>query len=94
MQSARPPRLEATDPVSRRVNPQRRREVIIDLTAAGRRVVTEVMAARRREITALVARMPARLRAGLVAGLAAFNEAGGEPALTLAGEPVVSVNAS
>ena len=71
-------RLRAADVVSRRTNPEVRREVILELTANGRRVVGEGLAARRGEIAAIVARMPARDRSGLVAGLRAFGEAGGE----------------
>ncbi|WP_237047848.1 hypothetical protein [Lentzea guizhouensis] len=45
----------------------------------GRRVVHEVMTRQRAEIGAIVARMPAHRRAGLVEALTAVTDAGGEP---------------
>jgi DNA-binding MarR family transcriptional regulator len=71
-------RLAGRGLVSRRVNPDSRREVLLRLTEAGHRVVAEVTARRREEITAIVARMPARSRAGLVKAMRAFAAAGGE----------------
>jgi DNA-binding MarR family transcriptional regulator len=55
-----------------------RREVQIDLTPEGRRVVHDVSAARRADIERIVARIPAELRASTVAALTAFNAAAGE----------------
>jgi DNA-binding MarR family transcriptional regulator len=72
-------RLAAASMLVRDVNPEIRREVILRLSPTGRRVVDDVTARRRREITAIVARMPADQRAGIVAALRAFAEAGGEP---------------
>jgi DNA-binding MarR family transcriptional regulator len=72
-------RLIATGTVARDVNPASRREVVVDLTAAGGRLVRQVTEQRRREISTVVARMPARSRRGLVAALTAFADAGGEP---------------
>jgi DNA-binding MarR family transcriptional regulator len=65
--------------VGRRVNPDSRREVLLRLTEVGQRIVDEVTARRREEIAAIVARMPARSRAGLVQAMRSFAAAGGEP---------------
>ena len=64
--------------VSRRVNPASRREVLLRVTPAGRKIVDEVTAHRREEISVIVARMSAQNRAGLVRALRAFAKAGGE----------------
>jgi DNA-binding MarR family transcriptional regulator len=72
-------RLTAAGLAVRRVNPVNRRETLLRLTAAGRQIVDDVTARRRAEIASIVARMPAAQRAGLVAALRAFNEAGQEP---------------
>jgi len=55
-----------------------RREVQIDLTPQGRRIVHDVSAARRVDIEQIVARIPAALRSATVEALTAFNEAAGE----------------
>lgn len=72
-------RLVAAGLVDRNPNPDSRRELIIELTDHGRRVVDAVTAHRRREIAAVVAKMPAADRTGLVRALTAFTAAGGEP---------------
>ena len=72
-------RLAGRGFVSRRVNPDSRREVLLRLTAAGQQIVDEVAARRRAEIAAIITRMPVRHRAGLVEALGAFAAAGGEP---------------
>ena len=72
-------RLAAANMLVRDVNPDIRREVILRLSPTGRRVVDNVTARRRREIAAIVARMTADQRAGIVAALRAFAAAGGEP---------------
>jgi DNA-binding MarR family transcriptional regulator len=72
-------RLGAAGMVRRGVNPDVRREHLVRLTAAGRRVVDDVTARRRAEIAAIVARMRAEQRRGLVAALRAFTAAGAEP---------------
>ncbi|QUQ67602.1 MarR family winged helix-turn-helix transcriptional regulator [Kutzneria sp. CA-103260] len=74
-------RLVSAGMVDRQANPASRREIVIELTAEGRRVVRQVTARRRQEIAAIVARMPEPTRAGLVDALLAFAEAGGEPAV-------------
>ena len=75
-------RLSAAGLLTRRVNPENRREVVLRLTPAGRQVVDEVTARRREEIARIVQRMAPRQRAGLVRALRAFTDAGGEPAVT------------
>ena len=65
--------------ISRRVNPDSRREVLLRLTGPGQRIVDEVTSRRRQEIATIVARMPARARAGLVKAMRSFAAAGGEP---------------
>lgn len=65
--------------VSRRVNPDSRREVLLRLTEPGREIVDRVTARRREEIAAIVTRMTVGDRAGLVRALRAFAAAGGEP---------------
>ncbi len=65
--------------VSRRVNPESRREVLLRLTSPGRRIVDEVTARRQELITAVVIKMTARDRAGLVKAFRAFAAAGAEP---------------
>lgn len=63
--------------ISRRVNPDSRREVLLRLTEVGQRIVDEVTARRREEIAVIVGRMPARTRAGLVKAMHSFAVAGG-----------------
>ncbi|MFJ8673628.1 MarR family winged helix-turn-helix transcriptional regulator [Streptomyces sp. NPDC093589] len=74
-------RLEAGGSVDRQANPGNRREVVLSLTEKGRRLVDQVLAHRHMEIAAIVARMPAEKRAGLVGSLRALTDAAGEPAL-------------
>ncbi|WP_067800615.1 MarR family winged helix-turn-helix transcriptional regulator [Actinomadura formosensis] len=75
-------RLAAAGLVRRGASPDSGREVRIQVTAAGRRVVDGVTARRRAEIAEVVSRMPAGQRHALVAALHAFTEAGGEPPVT------------
>jgi DNA-binding MarR family transcriptional regulator len=79
-------RLAAADMITRSVNPAVRREHLVRLTRAGRRVVDGVTARRRAEIEDIVARMPPGRRAGLVAALRAFTAAAGEPDAPAPGE--------
>ncbi|WP_330180480.1 MarR family transcriptional regulator [Nocardia sp. NBC_01503] len=72
-------RLVAAELVDRNPNPDSRRELIIELTEQGHRVVNAVTGHRRRELAAVVKRMPEADRSGLVRALTAFTEAGGEP---------------
>ncbi len=64
--------------VARRVNPASRREVLLQLTQSGKALVDKVTARRRVEIGALIGKMSARDRAGLIHALRAFAAAGGE----------------
>lgn len=72
-------RLTTAELIDRQVNPADRREIVLRLTESGRRIVEEVTARRREEIAAIVTRMPAEQRTGLVTALRAFTEAGREP---------------
>lgn len=72
-------RLIAAGMVRRRENANDRREVAIDLTAAGRTVVAEVTDRRRAAIAGIVASMPVARRRGLVRSLTAFADAADEP---------------
>jgi DNA-binding MarR family transcriptional regulator len=71
--------------INRRVNPDSRREVLLQLTGPGQQIVDDVTARRREEITAIVARMPVQARTGLVTAMRSFATAGGEPTDELAG---------
>jgi DNA-binding MarR family transcriptional regulator len=72
-------RLLAVELVSRRDNPANRREVLLELTEAGRLIVEQVTAKRRAEIARIVTGMPASQRTELTAALRAFADAAGEP---------------
>jgi DNA-binding MarR family transcriptional regulator len=64
--------------VGRRVNPESRRETLLQLTGAGQQIVDEVTSRRRQEIAAIVVRMSPTDRIDLVTALRAFASAGGE----------------
>ncbi|WP_371575990.1 MarR family winged helix-turn-helix transcriptional regulator [Streptomyces sp. NBC_01314] len=72
-------RLIAAGLADRQVNPDNRRETMLQLTEEGRRTVADVTARRRAEIAAIVERIAPDQRSALVGALTAFNEAGGEP---------------
>ncbi len=72
-------RLIAAGLVDRRENAQDRREVVIDLTTAGRSLVRRVTRARRTEIERVVRAMPVTRRRELVRALEAFATAADEP---------------
>lgn len=72
-------RLLVAGLVTRRDNPDTRREVLLGLTAAGRRVVRRVTERRRAELARVVSAMPPERRTELLAALRAFAEAAGEP---------------
>jgi DNA-binding MarR family transcriptional regulator len=76
-------RLVTTGLVDRHAHPHSRRELVVELTRQGRRVVRDVTGQRRSEIARVVKEMPARERHGLVGALTAFTTAGGEPAARL-----------
>ena len=68
--------------VERQLNPNSRREVLIDLTDLGSETVVNVTRRRRRRIARIVSRMPQPLSESLVDVVQSFNEAGGEPPVT------------
>lgn len=76
-------RLVTAGLIDRNTHPNSRRELVVDLTRQGRRVVRAVTAQRRNEIARVVGEMPPRERQGLVRALTAFTTAGGEPAARL-----------
>lgn len=71
-------RLSLAGMLTRRTNPNNRREIILEPAPAGHRLVEEVTARRRAEIARVVARLGAEQRAALVGALDAFVEAGDE----------------
>lgn len=75
-------RLLAADLVTRQDNPANRREVLLNLTEEGRKLVQQVSNSRRAEISRIVKAMPAGERHELVNALRAFAEAAGEPEAT------------
>jgi DNA-binding MarR family transcriptional regulator len=85
-------RLAAAGLIDRRVNPANRREIALRLTGSGRRIVDDVTAHRRAEIAAIVTRMPADQRIGLVTALRTFTDAGGEPPAPPATRGALSVD--
>jgi DNA-binding MarR family transcriptional regulator len=70
-------RLTLANLVSRRINPEIRREALLELTDAGARTVAEVTTQRHRHIADIIERMSERDRTYLVEALEAFNVAGG-----------------
>jgi DNA-binding MarR family transcriptional regulator len=76
-------RLLVAELVTRRDNPENRREVVLGLTPAGSRIVEKVTARRKREIKQIVARMSATHRANMIRALRAFSDAAGEPDIAL-----------
>jgi DNA-binding MarR family transcriptional regulator len=72
-------RLVASALATRRENPANRREVLLGLTSAGKRLVRQVTARRRAEIARIATAMPPHHRTGLVEALRAFADAAGEP---------------
>ncbi len=75
-------RLIASGLMSRRTNPNNRRETELSLTAEGGRVVQNVTSQRRMEIMSILRRLEPAQRSALVDALDAFNTAGREPAIT------------
>ena len=72
-------RLLALGLVTREENPADRREVVIDLTAAGSRIVATVTRRRRAAIVEVVATLPVGQREQLIGALQAFSDAADEP---------------
>ncbi|MFF3327432.1 MarR family winged helix-turn-helix transcriptional regulator [Streptomyces sp. NPDC002889] len=65
------------------INPDNRRETVLQLTHEGRRLVDDVTARRRREIASIVERLAPGQRAALIEALTTFTRAGGEPDATV-----------
>ena len=72
-------RLLVAGLVTRRENPDTRREVLLGLSPEGQRVVRRVTRRRRSELARVVKAMPTARRSQLLAALWAFAEAAGEP---------------
>lgn len=72
-------RMVAGGWVARAENPESRREVLLELTEDGARLVQSVTARRRRAIEDVLARMNDEDRQALEAALASFAAAAGEP---------------
>ena len=75
-------RMVAGGWVERSGNPESRREVVIGLTAAGKRVVGSVTRRRHRDIAEILAAVPAEQRPLVLEGMRAFALAAGEPSAT------------
>lgn len=69
-------RLIGSNLVSRQVNPNSRREIVVELTRNGTAVVNKINERRRNEIATVVAGMPRKSRSELIQALEAFNHAG------------------
>jgi DNA-binding MarR family transcriptional regulator len=76
-------RLVEAGLIDRRPHPRSRRELVVELSSHGQRVVREVTGHRRTEIAEVVGKMPARERRGLVRALNAFTAAGDEPTASI-----------
>ena len=72
-------RLVAQGWVRREANAESRREVLVDLTDAGRDLVTRVMEARTEDVKRILRKASAADRASIRAGFEAFARAAGEP---------------
>ena len=72
-------RLVAGGWVRRGENPDNRRETLVSLTAAGKRLVDRVTARRRDEIREVLSRLAADERAQVLVAMTAFAHAAGEP---------------
>jgi DNA-binding MarR family transcriptional regulator len=72
-------RLVAKRLISRENSTDNRREVVVKLTDAGKRLVDAVTARRRQEIAEIVTRVPHRQRATMVRALHALGDAADEP---------------
>ena len=72
-------RMEAGGWITRRENPESRREVLVDLTDSGRELVRDVTARRREEIRTVIQQLSPAERADVVRALTLFSSAAGEP---------------
>jgi DNA-binding MarR family transcriptional regulator len=75
-------RLIALGLVSRQKNPVIRREVVLDLTPSGRKLVADVVAKRRAQIASLVESIPSAERQGMIAALRVFADCAEAAGLT------------
>jgi len=64
--------------VRRITNPDSRREVLLELTSKGARLVADVTTRRAQELDAILARVPIQQRQRVFEGFAAFSSAAGE----------------
>jgi DNA-binding MarR family transcriptional regulator len=71
-------RLVGKGLIDRELSSESRREVIVRLTPAGRRLLQRVTVARRRALSDVVAKVPEELRDAMVGALQAFSDAAGE----------------
>jgi DNA-binding MarR family transcriptional regulator len=76
-------RLVAQGWIRREPNAESRREVLVDLTDAGKSLVVDVMKARQAEIARIMASAPENEREMIRAGFEAFARAAGEPEASL-----------
>ena len=74
-------RMEAAGWVIRSPNADSRREVIVDVTAEGRRLVEGVTDARRQEVVDILAKLPVNRRQAMADAFEDFATAAGEPAI-------------
>ncbi len=74
-------RMVAAGWLVRSGNPENRREVLVDLTPAGHRLVSSVTQRRRDEIRTLLGRLTPQQRDQVSEALELFNQAAGEPAV-------------
>lgn len=74
-------RMVAGGWVDRLPNPDSRREVIIDLTSEGSRLVATVSESRRRDYRTILSRLTPDQQESIVRALELFNEAAGEPSV-------------
>lgn len=72
-------KMEAGGWITRRENPDSRREVLVDLTDEGRQLVRDATDRRREEIRSVVTQLSPAERADVVRGLTLFSSAAGEP---------------
>jgi DNA-binding MarR family transcriptional regulator len=72
-------RLVAQGWVRREPNAESRREVLVDLSDAGRELVTKVLEARRADLATILRQVSPEDRAVIRAGFEAFARAAGEP---------------
>jgi DNA-binding MarR family transcriptional regulator len=72
-------RLVAQGWVRRELNAESRREVLVDLSDAGRELVTKVLEARRTDLATILRQVSPEDRAVIRAGFEAFARAAGEP---------------